>query len=337
MQALWWTGVREMRWDQADEPRAYNGEVVVKSVAAGICGSEVSGYLGHNELRTPPLIMGHEFTAKLEQDIAERGLSSGDLVTVNPLVTCGTCPDCQAGQRQYCETRKIIGVDFPGAYGTRLAVPRAQCYRVQDAVAGTLVEPLACAVRATAQSQVELGDAVVVIGAGLIGLMSVYVARLRGARHILLVETNPKRLQHGLDWGADELILAKEDSASAVDRVRKLVPRGVDRVIDAVGYSLTRASALAMTRRGGRVVFLGLHESQTNLNGNAIVRDEVEVVGSFCYSDQEFATAVSLVNDRNRDFTGDWLDVRPASQGAAAFAEQATSSASYAKIVLQLG
>lgn len=337
MHALWWTGVREIKWHQADEPRASDGEVLVQSMAAGICGSEVSAYLGHNELRTPPLIMGHEFTARLEQDIPEQGLATGDLVTVNPLVTCGSCPDCQAGQRQYCQARKIIGVDFPGAFGSRFAVPRTQCYRVHDPIAGTLVEPLACAVRATAQAQVGLGDSVVVIGAGLIGLMSVYVAQLRGARQILLVETNPERLQHGLVWGADELILAQEESARVADSIRRMVARGVDRVIDAVGYSSTRASALAMTRRGGRVVLLGLHENFTTLNGNMIVRDEVEVVGSFCYSDQEFATAVSLINDRKLDLAGNWLDVRPVVQGPEAFAEQAGRSAPFAKIVLQLG
>lgn len=337
MHALWWTGVREMEWSQATEPTPLDGAALVQSMAAGICGSEVSAYLGHNELRTPPLIMGHEFSARLQQDIPERGLSEGDLVTANPLVTCGKCPDCQAGERQLCHLRKIIGVDFPGAFGSVLAVPRAQCYPVYDSVAGTLVEPLACAVRATNQARVELGDSVVVIGAGLIGLMSAYVARLQGARRILLIETNPERLRHGSLWGADDLILATEDSGSVVDQVRSIVARGADRVIDAVGYSATRSSAIAMVRRGGRVVFLGLHERATTLNGNAMVRDEIEVAGSFCYSDQEFATAVSLVNDRELDLAGGWLDVRPASKGSEAFAEQAGGSAPFAKIVLQLG
>lgn len=337
MDALWWTGVQEMQWRHAAEPQALDGEVLVESVAAGICGSEVSAYLGHNELRTPPIIMGHEFTAKLDQDITERGLSKGDLVTVNPLITCGHCVDCLAGQRQYCQTRKLIGVDFPGAFGTRLSVPRAQCYGVHDPVGGTLVEPLACGVRATAQARVELGDTVVVIGAGLIGLMSVYVARLRGARRILLVETNPDRLHHGLVWGADDLLLAQEDLNSVVDDVRKKIPRGVDCVIDAVGYSATRNSAMEMTRRGGRVVFLGLHETITRLNGNLIVRDEVEILGSFCYSDQEFAQAVFLINDWRMNLSGDWLDVRPVVQGPESFAEQAGKSAPFAKIVLQLG
>ena len=336
MHALWWTGVREMEWGQASEPEPSDGEVLVRSAAAGICGSEVSAYLGHNELRTPPLIMGHEFTARLQQDIPERGLSEGDLITTNPLVTCGKCLDCQAGERQYCHVRKIIGVDFPGAFGSVLAVPRAQCYRVHDPVAGALVEPLACAVRATHKAGIELGDSVVVIGAGLIGLMSAYVARLRGARRILLVESNPARLQHGSVWGADHLILAHQDPAVVVDKVRGIVARGADRVIDAVGYSSTRSAAMVMVRRGGRIVFLGLHENETVLNGNGIVRDEVEVAGSFCYNDREFAASVSLINDRELDLGGGWLDVRPALQGPQAFAEQTKGSAPFAKIVLQL-
>lgn len=335
MQALRWTAVNEMSWVEEEKPSVPEGWVRVQTLMVGVCGSEVSAYQGHNELRRPPLIMGHEFSARLLDDAPEVGLSKQAMVTVNPLISCGTCRHCRQGQRQLCASRQIIGIDFSGAFGEVVAVPPRQCYAVNDPAHGAMVEPLACAVRAINQADVTLGDTVLVIGAGIIGLMAAQVARAGGAMRVILVDTNGVRLHHGYDWGATDLVDASTQDVAS--EVRRMVPEGVDRVVDAVGYGATRAHAIDLVRRGGRVVFIGLHENESTIPGNAIVRDEVEICGSFCYTDEEFRTAVSLANAGFLDRAGDWLNVRAAEDGNAAFQEQSHGSARFAKILLQLG
>lgn len=333
MKALVWTATEQMRWQEAVEPRQdRTGWVLVEPLMTGICGSEVAAFLGHNELRTPPLIMGHEFSGRLVEKDAERGLNRGDVVTVNPLVSCGQCRACVSGQRQQCRHRAIIGINFPGAFGQKVAVPASQIYPVQDALAGALVEPLACAVRAVHQAKVQLGDQVVVWGAGIIGLMAAAVARAQGAGEVVVVDPNPSRLGTATSWGASQAISADD----AVTTITAMAPDGVDCVIDAVGLASTRRDGVKLLRRGGRATWIGLHENMTTFDGNAVVRDEVEIAGSFCYTDAEFRQAVTLANQHFTERPGAWVDVRPAAEGNEAFAEQARGRAPFAKIVLAM-
>ncbi|MCY0898658.1 MAG: zinc-binding dehydrogenase [Firmicutes bacterium] len=335
MKALVWTAAHEMSWMEVAQPRVpQSGWIRVVSLATGICGSEISAYLGHNELRTPPLVMGHEFSARMVEDVPEKNLYAGDIVTVNPLVTCGQCRACLAGQRQRCLQRQIIGIDFPGSMGEEFWVPADQCFKVDDPIAGALVEPLACAVRAVNQAQTVVGDVVIVIGAGIIGLMSAWVARAQGARWIVVTDTNTQRLRQAEVWGATDVLDARTPDLAT--EIRRMLPDGADAVIDAVGFESTRVMSLETVRRGGRVVWIGLHENLTTLPANQCVRDETEIVGSFCYTDEEFRRAVALVNQGFLPPFGQWLDVRPMRDGAAAFQEQAEGPAPFAKIVLQM-
>lgn len=310
---------------EAPRPKPQPGWVVLRVGAVGICGSELGGYLGHNELRKPPLIMGHEFSGVVEE-IGEGvdGVEPGRLVTANPLVSCGACRHCRSGNRQLCPARKIVGIDYPGAFAQWVAVPARNLHPVPDPVTGALVEPFACALRAVHLADIEVGDEALVIGAGIIGLMTARALRLAGARRVIVADPNARRRATATAWGATAL-------ADAVAEVSS----GLDVVIDAVGFGATRRDALDVLRRGGRLVWVGLHENDTTLPGNGMVRDEITVRGSFCYRDEEFSRAVDLITDGSALPEGrDWLDVRPLAQGGAAFQEQAEGPAPFAKIVL---
>ncbi len=331
MKTLTWTAPEVMTMRDAAKPELEPGWVLLRVGGAAICGSEISGYLGHNELRRPPLIMGHEFSgtvARLGPGVTQ--VSVGDVVTANPLVSCGQCRHCRQGNRQRCLSRQIIGIDFPGAFAEWVAVPAPQCHPVRDIVDGALVEPYACGVRAVGLSRVEMGDEAMVVGAGIIGLIAVHLLRAAGASRVIVVDPNPHRLEQAQAWGATDTM--------APDTVDHLgIRQTMDRVIDAVGFSATRALSIQALRRGGCVVWIGLHENQSVLEGNAMVRDEIDIRGSFCYTDDEFRRAVDLVN-AGQAFPRDrsWLDIRPLEAGDAAFAEQASPSARFAKIVLTI-
>jgi threonine dehydrogenase-like Zn-dependent dehydrogenase len=335
MKALVWTNPREFELQDVQKPTAGAGEVVLQVRYAGICGSDLSGYLGENSLRKPPLIMGHEFTG----DVVETGegvseFQVGDLLVVNPLITCGHCRMCKRGDQQNCMNRTIIGIHHPGAFAEYVKVPASACFHVQDALAGALVEPLACGIRAAERANVTLGDKVVVFGAGIIGLFSLQAASLRGASQRILVDTNDERLEKGKLFGATHTLNPKH--VDVIESVQEITGGSAQKVIDAVGLPLTRQQGIAMVERGGRVVFIGLHEDETVIPGNDIVRREIELVGSFSYSDRNFAEGLSLIERKGLTPDDTWLDIRPLDQGKLSFDEQIFGSAKYPKIILSV-
>jgi threonine dehydrogenase-like Zn-dependent dehydrogenase len=334
MQILVWEGLEQMRLRNSPEPEASPGWVVLDVEAAGICGSEISAFLGKNELRKPPLVMGHEFSgvvAKVGGGVSNDWI--GKHVVVNPLVTCGTCRFCRNGDRQLCSERKIIGVDYQGGFAEQTAVPVSSCMPVTDLLRAALIEPLACGVRAVRRSEAQLGDKVLVFGAGMIGLSAIKLLRARGVSQCIAVDMIASRLRWAKLWGATDTIDASSESLSVV--VRQLVPQGLDCVIDAVGHIQTRTQSLTMIRRGGRVILVGLHEDELGLRGNAIVRNESEILGSFAYSDDDFRRAVILAEGGQIDTSEGWLDVRPLEAGQQAFIEQSTGPAPFSKIILK--
>ena len=189
MRAAIWYGPREMKMADAPEPAPAAGEVLLKVEAVGICGSELSGYLGQNSLRKPPLIMGHEFSARVAGvagDVA--GFAEGDRVTVNPMIPCNACVMCRNGYENLCMNRSLIGAHRPGSFAEYVAVPAKTLYRLPeevDSIAGTLIEPLACGLRAIELGHVTPGSSVLISGAGPIGLLVLLAAKRAGASVIV--------------------------------------------------------------------------------------------------------------------------------------------------------
>lgn len=333
MKALVWTAPSRMEMEEKPKPTLQSGWVLVSVDDSGICGSEIGAFLGHNELRRPPLVMGHEFSgtvAEVGPDV--HGDWLGKLVTVNPLLSCNQCRQCRLGLRQLCNQRKVIGIDYPGSYAEYVAVPVSSLYPVKDSVSGALIEPLACGLRAATLAGTELGDSALVIGAGTIGLMVARALEARGAGRVVVADTNPTRLKWASDWGATEVVNPNADDVAAY--VKRTTGDGFDAVVDAVGSTGTRTMSLTSVRRGGRAVFIGLHEAGASLPGNDIVRSEKQVIGSFCYSDDDFRRAVELTNGGFLKTSGGWLDIRGLGRGQESFLEQTTPTAPYSKILL---
>ncbi|MFD1676834.1 zinc-dependent alcohol dehydrogenase [Alicyclobacillus fodiniaquatilis] len=335
MKCLVWQGPRRIAVEEYPKPVLKSGEVLIKVSLVGICGSELSGYLGENSLRKPPLVMGHEFSGTIEE-IADNvtGLENGMLVTVNPLFSCNYCSYCRSGFQNLCPKRSILGIHRPGAFAEYVAVPATACYRVKGEIEGALTEPLACSVRAATQARIELGETVVVFGAGIIGLMSVLSAKEKGAFQIVVVDTNDTRLKKALEWGATNVF--NPSHGRILDEIRQLAPLGVDKVIDAVGLPITRQNGLEVVRSGGRVVWIGLHEDEIFMQGNHLVRQEIEVVGSFCYTDRDFQVALAMLDKNLHVSTDTWLDVRPLELGQNSFEEQIDGPAKFPKIMLRV-
>jgi threonine dehydrogenase-like Zn-dependent dehydrogenase len=342
MQALVWLGPRDIVQRAEPMPKLAEGEVLISVGAVGICGSELSGFLGHNSLRVPPLIMGHECAGQVVQATGgtfatAEAATVGDRVTFNPLVVCGACDRCLDGQSNLCRRRQLVGAHRPGAFAQFVAVPARQCYPLPESlslVAGSLAEPLACSIRAVALTGVKPEERLLILGAGPIGLCALAAARAQGVEQIVVSDVVPQRLEMARHWGASDVINAREQDVVAF--VQERYPGGVDCVIDAVGATPVRTQAIRAVVPGGRVVLIGLHDEESVLPANYLIRQEITVTGSFAYTDDNFTQAIDLLVRGVVQPSIDWLEQRPLRDGPAAFAELVDGKAQAAKIVLTI-
>jgi threonine dehydrogenase-like Zn-dependent dehydrogenase len=205
MQALVWEAPRVMAMRERAQPALQPGEALIRVAFVGICGSELSGYLGHNALRVPPLVMGHEFAGELVAlgDAAQSrnpGLTVGQSVTVNPLAYCGRCVYCERGDNQLCVSRQLIGAHRPGAYAEYVTAPAELVAPLPEGMSlriGALTEPVAVAVRIGEMAGRLAGEAALVIGAGPIGLLALQVLRAQGASPVFIADLDAARLNMG--------------------------------------------------------------------------------------------------------------------------------------------
>ena len=342
MKALVWLGPADLQLRDVPLPEPGADEVLIETSAVGICGSELSGYLGKNSLRHPPLIMGHEAAGRIVKIGNATTLADGTTgamgtrVTFNPLVVCGTCDRCRVGLTNLCRQRQLLGAHRPGAFASFVAVPAAQCWSLPETlsdVAASLAEPLACAVRAVSLAQSAGDDSLLILGAGPIGLFCLAVARSLGLEKVFVSDMLPARLAIAEQWGASAVLNAR--TTHVVQRIQELCRGGATAVIDAVGASATRAQAVEAVVPGGRVVFIGLHDEESPLATNYLIRQEINITGCFGYTQQDFTRAMTLLKAEAIRPGADWLEERPLAEGPAAFEELVNSSASATKIVLR--
>jgi threonine dehydrogenase-like Zn-dependent dehydrogenase len=221
--------------------------------------------------------MGHEFA----------GIAGGEAVVVNPILSCGRCPECRRGLRHVCREREIIGVHRAGGFAERVAVPASALRPLPPGLpweAAALIEPAANAVHAWNLALGAVGvecRRVAVIGCGAIGLLCAATALSSGAGQVEVTDLSPARLAAAQRLGAE---VADPGLSGQYDVV-----------IDAVGSAATRAASVAHQRPGGVAVWLGLAGEETGFDGNALIRSEKRVVGSFAYRDEEFAQAMARI------------------------------------------
>ena len=195
MKALVYTGTQETEIRNVELPSAAAGQTVIDIAFCGLCGSDMHAWHGHDARRIPPLILGHEIVG-----IAQTGTFAGKRVAVNPLMTCGTCDQCQSGNEHLCYSRELLGMRVPGGFAEKVAVNESNLTAISDDLAfvdAALAEPLACAVHAVRlgleASQHNTDQKVIVLGGGAIGLLSALVFKHHGFADIKIAETNEGR------------------------------------------------------------------------------------------------------------------------------------------------
>ena len=338
MKALIYEGPREMHLREVEVPVPGDDEVLIRIAYSGICGSELSGYYGHNSLRKPPLIFGHEFSGTIaalgERAGKDTGLQIGIRVTANPLVTCGRCPTCLQGRQQLCVSRKLLSAALPGSNAEYVKLPAQFVYPLPDSVSlelGAMTEPAACAVRAVELAEVSPKDHVLVMGLGPIGLLIVQVLSLYGVKRIFAADMNPERLEMASQWGVTAIHPKHTDVLEEVRRLTHGI--GADVAIDAVGSGITRNQCIQCAAFGGRVIFTGLHEADSTLPVNTIIRNEIRCLGSFAYSSLNFETALRWLSEGRIGFQAGVVKA-PLEEGGTWFEKLLTNAGSTTKVLL---
>lgn len=329
MKALVYTGPNSIDYRDHHEPEPRNDEVIIKVQAVGICGSDMHAYHGHDNRRPPPLILGHEAAG-----IATSGRFQGQRVTINPLVTCGTCAFCIDGRTQICRTRQIISMPpRPGAFAELTRIPETNIVPVPDGFdirKAALAEPIAVSYHAVQRGRRLLARPLssarcVVLGGGAIGLAAALVLAMEGAAEILVAETNAARRA--------TVERAGRFSPYAPGAAGESAAGSVDLVIDAVGAETTRAAACRLVAPGGVIVHIGLLPGTGGIDIRKITLDEVTLTGTYCYSMLDFREAVSAMT-MGRLGALDWLEERPLKDGASAIRDLDEGRTAAAKIVL---
>ena len=343
MRALMYLGTRQMEMQEVAEPGAAPGRVVLKVGAASICGSDLHGFLGKSAKRVPPLIMGHEFTGEVvDRGRDVEGLSIGDRVTINPILSCGRCEECLRGRTSICPRRTVIGIEHPGAFANYVSVPAESCFMLPDHVddlEGSMVESLSNALHIFDRSLHGFIKSVAVIGAGTQGLLALQVARHIGATRIAVTDMVPSRLALASALGATHTIdVRADDPGGPVEAVLDMTDgRGVDLAVEAVGHTATQEQVVRMLRQGGEAVLLGLGaEAPMAVDGVAMVNRELSVRGSYAYTSLDFAYSLELISSGKIDVAS-MVVARDLEQGPGIFEKLVDDPGELIKVALVPG
>jgi len=329
MKALVYTGPESLEYRDEQDPVSPT-DVTVQVAACGICGSDMHAYLGHDERRNAPLILGHEAAGKVLD-----GPLTGKRVAINPLVTCGTCDECVGGRPNLCGERQIISMmPRPGAFAELVTVPQSNIIELPNGMpyeVAALTEPMAVSYHAINLAERALAKPlpaarIVILGGGAIGMGAAHIVRSRGGRDVAIAETSALR----------------RDIINAAGIFQSYTPGGasepgestVDLVIDAYGGERSRQAACHLARPGGAIIHIGLASGAGGLDIRKLTLQEIAFIGTYTYTMVEFRETLSgLAAGTFGEI--DWTEERSLSDGANAFRELRDGKVATAKIILR--
>jgi L-iditol 2-dehydrogenase len=294
-----------MRLEMVEMPSPGIGpdDVLVRVRACGICGSDVHGLDGRTGRRIPPLVMGHEAAGEVvECGSNVTDLRPGDRVTFDSTVYCGRCFHCVRGEVNLCDNREVLGVSpgpyrRHGAFAEYVSVPRRIMYRLPDNLSyeqAALIEAVSVAVHAVNLTPVVLGDAAVVVGAGMIGLATIQAVKHAGAARVIAIDPDAGRLELARQLGATDTVNPKQ--TDAVEAVRGLTEgRGAAVALECVGATEPIQTAIAAVRKGGTVTLVGNVAPEITLPLQSVVTRQIRLQGS-CASNGEYPASIELMS-----------------------------------------
>jgi L-iditol 2-dehydrogenase len=341
MNALVLTEYNHLEFVDRPQPVPGAGELLVRVAACGICGSDVHGFDGSSGRRIPPLVMGHEaagVVAEVGPGVERFGI--GDRVTFDSTIYCGECNFCGRGEVNLCDRREVLGVscgDYrrDGAFAEYVRVPERITYKLPDAMPfeeAAMLEAVSVALHAVAVSDLQGGETALVIGAGMIGLLTLQAARAAGCSRVFIADVDATRLALARQLGATEALHLSGNEL--VRRCQELTGgAGVDVVLEAVGRDETVSTAIDAVRKGGTVTLIGNVTPEVRLPLQKVVSRQLRLQGTAA-SCGEYPQAIEMITNGTMQVKPLITAVAPLSEGAEWFRRLYAHEPGLMKIVL---
>ena len=296
--------VKKLEVSEMEQPIANLEDVTIKIDCCGICGSDIHNW----DLGQPiGLVMGHEFAGTVVDPGSREDLKVGDKVTGLPISPCLKCNACKTGNFQFCKSTwsNAVGLSLtnPGGFSEYLTCRSDMVKKVPDNVSfesACMVEPSAISLHAVNLTDIKVGEKLLIVGGGIIGLMAAEFAKMDGASYVCLLEVNENRGKKALEFGyVDEFYDPTKE-----DTVAKLLEKtngGFDKVIECCGNSAAVTEAMIASKPGGKIILVGVSVSNISIPSAVSVMGEVTLQGSIAYTEQEFEKTIELISEEKID------------------------------------
>lgn len=332
---------RTFEIEERPRPVAAEGEAVVRIAATAVCHTDLEIYTGNHAGVRYPVVLGHEATGTVESVAAEAaGLTPGQAVLINPVITCGHCDSCMRGLPHLCRNAGLFGREIEGSMSQYVRLPAQYLFPLPSHLRlpeATLIETLATVHHAQVRAHLESGESVVVLGQGTTGLLHTRLAVLSGAHPVIAVSRTRWKLDMAMRMGAHHVV--DRSAEDAVDEVMRLTQgKGSDVVIDTAGGAGTLKAGIDMLRPGGRFCSFSLsHEHVTGFSAFPLYIKEVTIIGSRALTADDIRAAIELVASGKIDVSGFVTTTYPLDRAGEAFVEYERNPGRYLRIVIDSG
>ena len=329
---------KTMELSEINVPKSKKGSVVFKVESCGICGSDIHYWVSGEP---KGLVLGHEFTGTVVDPGNRKDLTIGDRITGLPISPCGKCIPCKTGNVQYCLNtwNEAVGLSLtnPGAYAEYSSCRSDMVRKLPDNVSfdeGCMVEPSAVSLHAINLANIKVGDKVLIVGGGIIGLMAAEFAKLNGANYIALLETNEKRGKKSLKYKkVDDYYNAMD--TNAINLLLEKTNGGFDKVIECCGHSPAVSEAIMTVKPGGTIILVGVSLEPITIPTVVSVMHEVTLQGAIAYTEEEFDNVINLIATKQLNVEK-YIDAKvPLSKAQESFARLTSGTDDAIKIIFK--
>ncbi|MFP3918742.1 alcohol dehydrogenase catalytic domain-containing protein [Lysinibacillus telephonicus] len=296
MKAIVYTAPNKVECREENKPNVPKGYVLLKNAYAGICGTDLNIFAGTHPRAKAPLILGHEFSATIESEHPKYPI--GTKVTVNPLISCGTCIPCTTGQSHVCNDLKLVGIDVDGGMAEYAAVEEDKVIPLPENLSlelGALSEPIAVAVHAVRTAKFLVGDCAVVYGAGTIGLCVALTLRAYGASEVIIIEANELRQQKAKELGFKTFNSLKDDVIKELASITNNA--GIDYVFDCAGHPAVIKQVTEIVKVQGTIVIVAAYKKPTEMNLIQGMFKELSIQFVRVYTKRDIELALNLLTE----------------------------------------
>lgn len=338
MKALVWTDKQKVEIEERDIPD-YTGKILIKVAYAGICGSDISVYLGKHPRAKAPLIMGHEFSGTVEAIGAgvKTTLKKGDAVVVNPLYYCGKCRACLKGNTHVCRSLRLYGTDTDGGMTEYAAIPEECVYRLPDGISlkmAAVIEPVAVVVHGLRMIKKDFFASACVTGLGPMGLLTALMLKDAGVRQLFTVEANGRRAEYARKLGLEVINPAETDSVQYI--LERTDGEGVDVLVEASGSPAVAGTMTEMAGVRAEILLLSVFKELVAVDLRAVNFKEQTLIGTRVYTKLDFLDAIAYVSQNEEKIAAVVSHTFPLEEGQAVFQDITGGHTDMMKVLFQI-